>query len=85
MITNTLADSNHAFNVILPELIEYPDHGIFSQVLLKDNNCQYTLFCLAKATELEQHTSTRNALVNVIEGQGILTLNSQDIPLKPGV
>lgn len=34
--------------VNLSEHIEYPSEGILSKVLLKDKNCQYTLFCLAK-------------------------------------
>ena len=85
MTTQSLAQNEQSLNVNLAELIEYPSQGILSKVLLKDNNCQYTLFCLAKATDLEAHTSTRNALVYVIEGQGVLNLNDQEIPLNPGV
>jgi quercetin dioxygenase-like cupin family protein len=54
-------------------------------VLVKDNFCQYTLFCLAATTEISEHTSARNATVHVIEGRGILTLSGQDIALEPGV
>lgn len=81
----TIAASNSSFTATLPDLIEYPSNGILSKVLLKDNNSQYTLFCLAKGTEIEEHTSTRNAVVTVIEGQGILTLEGKDIVLNPGV
>jgi quercetin dioxygenase-like cupin family protein len=66
----------------LPEQIAYSDKGIVSKVLWKDQSCQYTLFCLAAGTEISEHTATRNATVQVIEGQGILTLNRVDIPLK---
>jgi quercetin dioxygenase-like cupin family protein len=65
--------------------IEYPSEGILSKVLLKDKNCQYTLFCLAKGTEISEHTSSRNATVTVIEGEGILTLEGEDIKLEKGV
>jgi nitric oxide dioxygenase len=81
----TIAASNNSFTATLQDLIEYPTQGILSKVLLKDNNSQYTLFCLAKGTEIEEHTSTRNAVVTVIEGQGILTLEGKDIALAPGV
>jgi nitric oxide dioxygenase len=54
----------------LDDHIEYPQEGILSKVLLKDENCQYTLFCLAQGTEISEHTSSRNATVNVIEGEG---------------
>jgi nitric oxide dioxygenase len=84
-MTSILTKTNESFNIILQDLIEYPEHGVLSKVLLKDNNCQYSLFCLAKGTEIEEHTSTRNALVTVIEGQGILTLDNQEITLKTGV
>jgi quercetin dioxygenase-like cupin family protein len=72
-------------SIQLPEKIEYPESGVLSKVLLKDNSCQYTLFCLAAATEISEHTSTRNATVHVLEGEGILTLEGKDITLKPGV
>jgi nitric oxide dioxygenase len=81
----TVATPNNSFTATLQDLIEYPTSGILSKVLLKDNNSQYTLFCLAKGTEIEEHTSTRNAVVTVIEGQGILTLNAEEIVLNPGV
>ncbi|MBD2308241.1 cupin domain-containing protein [Chroococcidiopsis sp. FACHB-1243] len=65
--------------------IEYPQAGVLSKVLVKDSCCQYTLFCLAAGTEISEHTSTRNATVNVLDGKGILTLERQDIVLEPGV
>jgi quercetin dioxygenase-like cupin family protein len=64
--------------------IEYPEAGILSKILLKDNNCQYTLFCLAADTEISEHTAVRNATVNVLEGEGILTLEGEEIKLEKG-
>lgn len=69
----------------LRDKIEYAETGVVSKVLLKVPHCQYTLFCLAAATDIAEHTSTRNAVVHVIEGQGALTLEGQDITLEPGV
>jgi quercetin dioxygenase-like cupin family protein len=69
----------------LQEHIEYPTEGILSKLLLQDKNCQYTLFCLAQGTEISEHTSSRNATVNVIEGEGILTLEGKDLNLSQGV
>ena len=84
-MSGTLASVNNSFTATLQDLIEYPKQGILSKVLLKDNNSQYTLFCLAKGTEIEEHTSTRNAVVTVIEGEGTLTLDGREIVLNPGV
>ncbi|MFZ1025762.1 MAG: globin domain-containing protein [Limnoraphis robusta] len=84
-MANTIATPNVPYNTNLQALIEYPKQGILSKVILKDKNCQYTLFCLAKGTDIEEHTSTRNATVMVFEGTGKLTLNGEEIPLNPGV
>lgn len=64
--------------------IQYSEGGIVSKVLLKDANCQYTLFCLGAGTEISEHTATRNATINVLEGEGILVLEGVEIVLKPG-
>ncbi|MEB3280479.1 MAG: globin domain-containing protein [Lyngbya sp.] len=85
MMKNTIATPNASYNTNLQALIEYPQQGILSKVILKDENCQYTLFCLAKGTEIEEHTSTRNATIMVFEGAGKLTLNGEEIRLNPGV
>ena len=69
----------------LKDKIEYPEAGILSKALFKDRYCQYTLFCLTKGTDIAEHTSTRNATVNVIAGTGVLTLEGEDIALEPGV
>lgn len=83
-MTNTLLPLQSAWTQ-LREKIAYPEAGLLSQVLTKDNCCQYTLFCLAAGTNISEHTSTRNATVNVLEGRGVLTLEGKDIPLEPGV
>jgi quercetin dioxygenase-like cupin family protein len=77
--------ASSSFVTHLREQIEYPQLGVLSKVLIKDNNCQHTLFCLAAGTEMAEHTSTRNATVTVLEGRGTLTLEGRDIPLETGV
>ncbi|MBE9213381.1 cupin domain-containing protein [Plectonema cf. radiosum LEGE 06105] len=77
--------SNNSFNTTLQDLIEYPTSGILSKVIFKDNNSQYSLFCLAAGTEIDEHTSTRNAVITVVEGTGNLNLEGKDIALAPGV
>lgn len=71
--------------VQLHHLIEFPEAGVLSKILLKDSYCQYTLFCLAAGTEISEHTSTRNATVQVLQGTGTLTLNGDPVSLAPGV
>lgn len=81
----TVATPNKSFTANLQDLIEYPTDGINSKVLLKDNNSQYSLFCLAAGTAIDEHTSSRNAVITVVEGQGNLNLEGKNIILVPGV
>lgn len=82
---STTLQTTQPFVTQLKDKIEYAETGILSKVLLKLPSCQYTLFCLVSETDIAEHTSTRNAVVHVIEGEGTLTLNGQEIYLKPGV
>lgn len=67
------------------DVIEYPHTGAKSNILLEDGNCRYTLMALAVGMHLAEHTNPRNATVNVIEGQGVLMLEKQEIILESGV
>ncbi|MBD2122339.1 cupin domain-containing protein [Trichocoleus sp. FACHB-262] len=69
----------------LQDKIAYTQTGVLSQVLLKVPHCQYTLICLAAGTDIAEHTSTRNGVVQVIAGKGTLTLEGRDINLESGV
>lgn len=81
----TFTTATNSFTIALQDSIEYPRSGVFSKVLFKDNNSQYSLFCLAAGTEIDEHTSTRNAVITVVEGRGNLNLEGKDILLTPGV
>lgn len=67
------------------DVIEYPQSGAKSKILLEDKNCRYTLMSLAASASMPEHTNPRNATVNVIEGQGVLTLEDKEIVLELGV
>lgn len=81
----TISTTPRSLVTKLSDKIEYAETGILSKVLLKTASCQYTLFCLAAGTDLAEHTSTRDAVVQVIEGQGTLILDGQEVLLTPGV
>ncbi len=71
-------------NEKISELIEYPKKGVLSKVIVKDT-LNVTLFCMAKGTEISEHTSTKKGFVYVIEGDGLFTLEGKDIGMLPGV
>jgi nitric oxide dioxygenase len=66
------------------ELIEYPEEGILSKEIVK-GKMNVTLFCMAKGTEMTEHTSTKQGTIYVVEGDGVFKLSGKDIQMKPGV
>ncbi len=70
---------------MLREMIEYPREGILSKEIIKTEKLNVTLFCMTKGAELSEHTSTKQALVYVLEGDGIFNLEGKDIFMKDGV
>jgi len=65
--------------------MEFPREGIFSKVLVKTDISNHTLMCLAKGSDISEHTSTREAAVTVLKGKGIFVLNGKKIKMQPGV
>lgn len=69
----------------LNELMQFPKEGVFSTVLAKSDTYNYTLMCLAEGTDIDEHTSTKNGVVQVLKGKGVFTLFDKEIEMKPGV
>lgn len=67
------------------EMIDYSEKGILSKAIRKSAKLDITLFCMAKGTELSEHTSTRPGFVYVIEGSGVFVLEKEPIAMAPGV
>ena len=69
----------------LEKMMEFPKEGIFSKVLVKTNISNHTLLCLAKGTDMSEHTSTREAAVTVLKGSGTFILRRKKIKMRSGV
>lgn len=67
------------------EQLKYPESGLRKKVLFKDDRCQYTLICLAAGSDIAEHSTPRNATVQVLAGKGTLAISGQHISLQPGV
>lgn len=72
-------------NKKINELIEYPKKGILSKDIVKNDKLNITLFCMAKGTEMSEHTSTKQGFVYVVEGDGFFNLEGEDIAMSSGV
>lgn len=73
------------FSKDLSELMQFSKEGIFSIVLAKSETYNYTLMCLAAGTDIDEHTSTKTGVVQVLKGTGEFILSGKKIALKPGV
>ncbi len=47
----------------IKDLIDSPGQGILSKDIYKDKKSNVTLFCMAKDTEIYEHTSTKVGFV----------------------
>ncbi len=69
----------------LEKMMEFPREGVFSKVLVRGESSNHTLMCLAKGTDISEHTSSREAAVTVLRGKGTFVLRGRKIRMKPGV
>ncbi len=67
------------------ELIEYPKEGVLSKELIKTKKANISLFCMAKGTDISEHTSTKEGFIYVLEGDGVFNLEGKDIIMTKGV
>jgi nitric oxide dioxygenase len=72
------------FEKDLNELMQFPKEGIFSTVLAKGDSMNCTLMCLSAGTDIDEHTSTKEGIVQVIKGKGTFNLQGEDIEMKEG-
>ena len=68
----------------IKKLIEYPKEGIISKSIVKTDNINITLFCMAKNTDISEHTSIKSGFVYIIEGKGIFNLEGKNIEMSEG-
>ncbi len=65
-------------------MVEYPKEGILSMDLFRSKSSNTSLFCMAAGSEMEDHTSTKEGIVHIIEGKGTFVLEGKEIPMLPG-
>ncbi|MDP7081443.1 MAG: cupin domain-containing protein [Candidatus Undinarchaeales archaeon] len=68
----------------IKEMITYPEGGITSKVIEKNELGDVTLFCMSGGTSISDHTSTKAGYIYVIEGKGTFILEGEKIEMTPG-
>jgi quercetin dioxygenase-like cupin family protein len=80
-----MKDDEKGLSKDLEKLMSFKKEGIYSTVLAKGEDFNYTLMCLSKGTDIDTHTSTKSGCVTVLKGRGNFILFGKDIEMKPGV
>ena len=68
----------------LTDLVEYSEDSIVSKTILDKSTGTITLFAFDKGQKLSEHTAPYDAVVQVIDGQGHLTIDGQDKQVAAG-
>ena len=68
----------------LAELVEYADNSIVSKTILDKSVGTITLFAFDKGQRLSEHQAPYDAVVQVIDGTGRLTIGGKDVNVSAG-
>ncbi len=79
-----LIDSGTAGKVSLQSETQFAPNGIVSRTLLRTTTTRIVLFGFAEGQELTEHTSTQEALVQILAGECEFSLDGQPQNLKAG-
>ncbi len=84
MNENPICLSGSAKVLSLAGETRFAPNGIVSRTLLRTANCRVVLFGFAEGQELTEHTSTQDALVQVLSGECEFSLDGKPQTLKAG-
>jgi quercetin dioxygenase-like cupin family protein len=79
-----LIDSARGSVLSLSEETQFAENGIVSRTLLQTTVCRIVLFGFAEGQELTEHTSTMQAVVQILSGECEFVLDGKAHHLKPG-
>jgi quercetin dioxygenase-like cupin family protein len=68
----------------LAELVEYSENSIVSKTILDKPVGMITLFAFDKGQRLSEHQTPYDAVVQVIDGTGRLTIGAEDVNVTAG-
>jgi len=66
------------------ESIEYSDGAIVSKTVLKKETGNISLFAFAKGEALSEHTAPFDAMIQVVDGKGEITIGGSSFVLESG-
>lgn len=64
--------------------VDYSPGSIISKIIFKNNNLQITLFAVSNGESFEKHTTSKEAIVHILDGEGEFYLNESWQAFKNG-
>jgi quercetin dioxygenase-like cupin family protein len=64
--------------------VEVPTGGILSRTVHEDDRVTLTVFAFDAGQELTEHTSSRAAIIEVLEGEAEIDLDGETVDAGPG-
>jgi quercetin dioxygenase-like cupin family protein len=77
-------DEFMAKNLVLADLVQYGEGAVVSRTLIKRPTGTITLFAFDVGQELSEHTAPFDAVVQVLDGEALLSVGGQPISAKTG-
>ena len=68
----------------LAELVAYSQDAVVSKTILDKPAGTITLFAFDKGQKLSEHTAPYDAVVQILDGQALLTIGGKDIQVPAG-
>ena len=70
--------------VNLSELVDYQPGQVVSRTLAQNSGVSVTLFAFAAGEGLSTHTASGDALVHVLDGQALITIDKEEMTVSAG-
>lgn len=64
--------------------VSVPEGGILSRTIHEDERCSLVVFAFDAGQELTEHTSAHAALIEVLDGEALVTLDGEAREVGPG-
>ncbi|MCA1797728.1 MAG: cupin domain-containing protein [Geobacteraceae bacterium] len=75
-------DGAHAYN--LAQMTEYQEGAVVSRTLLKNSSGTLTVFSFDAGQALSEHTVPFNAFIQVLDGEGEISVDGKTTTVKSG-
>ncbi len=79
-----LKNINLAEALELKDLVSYQDGQIVSRTLVQNGAVSITLFAFDTGEEISAHESKGDALVTILDGNGVITIDQKEYELSTG-